>query len=340
METTLMKITSSSLFDGFQRLTASKKTVLTLFGLFSIFLLISWINRAPLPPHGRPRAAQAPPPRAPGNQQIDEEMRSQWQALKTAPKESYLAPMPAASGALDWRGEATQPNPPLIAHAAELAVATKEFTKSRARLEDILERHHSYAAKLRMVGQPTGSELTATLRVPSSEFADAVNDLKTLGSVEREEQTADEITQQHADLEARLKNAQNTLARLKDMLNQGWKAGDPASVQRQISAANAEITRLESERATTARQVTFAQVLFSLREEVVPPAESFGAQFRAAAMAGFGDALSNLSAILLFVISRGPALLLWIVLLYFPSRWLWRNWHSNTAREADLTAGA
>jgi hypothetical protein len=57
-------------------------------------------------------------------------------------------------------------------------------------------------------------------------------------------------------------------------------------------------------------------------------------------MAGFGDALSNLSAILLFVISRGPALLLWIVLLYFPSRWLWRKWHSNTAREADLTAGA
>ena len=70
-------------------------------------------------------------------------------------------------------------------------------------VEDILERHHSYAAKLRMVGQPTGSELTATLRVPSSEFAEAVNDLKTLGNVEREEQTADEITQQHADLEAR-----------------------------------------------------------------------------------------------------------------------------------------
>ncbi len=335
-----MKITFPSLFAGFQRLTATKKTVLTLFGLFSMLLLFSWISRAPLAPGGRPRIATQVPSRAPGNQQIQEEMKEQWQAMKTARKEATLVPMPSASGAVDWAGGPLQSNPPLIAHAAELAVATKEFTKSRAKLEEILERHHSYAAKLRMVGQPTGSELTATLRVPSSEFADAVNDLKTLGSVEREEQTADEITQQHADLEARLKNAQNTLARLKEMLAQGWKAGDPASVQRQISAVNGEIARLESERATTARQVTFAQVLFSLREEIVLPTESFGAQFRAATLAGLGDALNTVSAILLFVISRGPALLLWVLLLFFPSRWLWRKWHTNPRPEVGLPAGA
>jgi Domain of unknown function (DUF4349) len=335
-----MKITFPSLFEGFQRLTATKKTVLTLFGLVSILLLISWISRAPLPPNARPRISAQAPAHAPDDEEIQAELKKQWQTIKSAPGEANLVPMPASSGAVDWAGSSIQPNPPMIAHAAELAVATKEFTKSRAKLEEILERHHSYAAKLRMVGQPAGSELTATLRVPSSEFADAVNDLKTLGNVEREEQTADEITQQHADLEARLKNAQNTLARLKDMLQQGWKAGDPASVQRQISAVNGEIARLESERASTARQVTFAQVLFSLREELVPPTESFAAQFRAAAVAGLGDTLSNVSAILLFVISRGPALLLWVVLLYFPSRWMWRKWHSNADREADLAAGA
>jgi hypothetical protein len=334
-----MKITFPSLFEGFQRLTATKKSVLTLLGLFSILLLISWISRAPLQPNIRPRISTQAPARPPGTEKIQEELKEQWQAVKSAPRVANLVPMPASSGAVDWAGSSIQPNPPMIAHAAELAVATKEFTKSRAKLEDILERHHSYAAKLRMVGQPAGSELTATLRVPSSEFADAVNDLKTLGNVEREEQTADEITQQHADLEARLKNAQNTLARLKDMLQQGWKARDPASVQRQISAVNSEIARLESERANTARQVTFAQVLFSLREEIVPPAEGFAGQFRAAAAAGLGDALGNVSAILLFVISRGPALLLWVLLLYFPSRWMWRKWNSHADREAGLAAG-
>jgi hypothetical protein len=41
---------------------------------------------------------------------------------------------------------------PLMAHTAELAVATHDFAKSRTSLEEILQRHRGYAAKLRMAG--------------------------------------------------------------------------------------------------------------------------------------------------------------------------------------------
>ncbi len=229
---------------------------------------------------------------------------------------------------------------PMIAHAAELAVATKEFAHSRSTLEEILERHHGYAAKLRMVGQPAASTLTATLRVPSSEFASAVTDLKTLGNVEREEQTADEITQQRADLEARLVNAQNTLARLQEILAKGGKIHNLLEVQRQLAGVSAEVARLEAERASTEHRVIFAQVLLSLREELKPPAESVAAEFRAAAMAGLSDALSSLSAIVLFVISRGPITILWVVLVFFPGRWMWRKWHPAVGAQASVPQGA
>jgi len=229
---------------------------------------------------------------------------------------------------------------PMIAHAAELAVATKEFAHSRSTLEEILERHHGYAAKLRMVGQPAASTLTATLRVPSSEFASAVTDLKTLGNVEREEQTADEITQQRADLEARLVNAQNTLARLQGILAKGGESHNLLEVQRQLAGVSAEVARLEAERASTEHRVIFAQVLLSLREELKPPAESVAAEFRAAAMAGLSDALSSLSAIVLFVISRGPVTLLWVVLVFFPGRWMWRKWHPAVGTQASVPQGA
>ncbi len=59
---------------------------------------------------------------------------------------------------------------PLMAHTAELALATHEFAKSRTSLEEILERHRGYAAKLRMAGRRSGSVLSATLRVPSAEL--------------------------------------------------------------------------------------------------------------------------------------------------------------------------
>ena len=215
---------------------------------------------------------------------------------------------------------------PLIAHTAELAVATKEFGRSRTSLEEILERHRGYAAKLRMVGQKSGSVLSATLRVPSTELSGTVSDLKALGDVEREEQAADEITQQHADLEARLTNARNTLQRLQLMLKQQtYPDGNVRELQRQIANISAEVARLEAERQGSEQRVVFANVFFTLRETVAAPAESFGGQLRAALASGFGDATASLSMLLVFLIGRGPVVLLWCAILWLPVRWVWRR---------------
>lgn len=330
-----------TLIRWFQSLSPGKRALLTILGLCTGLLLLSWAVRQPRISPVSPKVKSATGATTPRGEQMEAELNKQWENLKSATR----VPMPSAvpqqlSGALvDWSNESSPYPAPLIQHAAEVAVTTKEFARSRTNLEEILDRHHGYAAKLRMVGQSSGSTLTATLRVPSSEFNGVVTDLKTLGTVQREEQTADEITAQRADLDARLRNAQNTQARLKDALEQGWKAGNPADIQRQLANVNAEIARLEAEKSATERRVLFSQVLFSLQEEINPPAVSFGAQFRSAAVEGFSEAMSDLSAIVLFVIGRGPAILLWVVLLYFPSRWLWRKWHSSAARNVSLEPG-
>jgi hypothetical protein len=216
---------------------------------------------------------------------------------------------------------------PLIAHSAELAIATKEFARSRTSLEEILERHRGYAARLRMAGRRTGSVLSATLRVPSTELASTVSELKSLGEVEQEEQAADEITQQRADLEARLSNAQGTLRRLQELLNkQTYPDGNVRELQRQIVAASAEVNRLEAERQASEHRVVFANVQFSLREEVASPQESLSAQLHGAAAGGFNEAAASLAAILLFLIGRGPLVLLWMAILFIPARFMFRRW--------------
>ena len=219
---------------------------------------------------------------------------------------------------------------PLVAHTAELAVATHEFAKSRASLEEILEHHRGYAARLRMAGRRSGSVLSATLRVPSAELGATVCELKSLGDVEQEEQAADEITQQRADLEARLSNAQGTLRRLQELLKkQTYPDGNVRELQRQIANASAEVNRLQAERDASEHKIIFANVQFSLREVVSAPAESLGAQLHTAATAGFGEASASLSAILLFLIGRGPVALLWMLILYLPARLVWRRWLVN-----------
>ncbi len=219
---------------------------------------------------------------------------------------------------------------PLMAHTAELAMATHDFAKSRTSLQEILDRHRGYAAKLRMAGRRNGSILSATLRVPAAELGATVGELKSLGDVEQEEEAADETTQQRADLEARLSNVQGTLRRLQELLKkQTYPDGNVRELQRQIANASGEVNRLQAERDASEHKVIFANVQFSLREVVSAPAESLGAQLHAAAAAGFSEAAESLSTILLFLIGRGPVALLWMVVLYVPARLIWRRWLAN-----------
>jgi hypothetical protein len=221
---------------------------------------------------------------------------------------------------------ATAYREPQVAYSAELTVATREFAHSRSSVEEILERHHGYVAKLRMVGEPAGSILSATLRVPSSEYRSALSELKGVGVVEHEEEAADEITQQHSELEARLVNAQNEEQRIQRILqNKDDKFIDFGSLERQVATLRGEIERIETERSASRSQVSFANVFISLREERTSAAETIGAKLRNAATGGLNDALDSLSTILLFLVGHGPLLVLWAALIYFPVRFFWRR---------------
>lgn len=144
--------------------------------------------------------------------------------------------------------------------------------------------------------------------------------------MEHEEEAADEITQQHSELEARLVNAQNEEQRIQRILqNKDDKFSDFGSLERQVTALRGEIERIETERAATRSQVSFANVFFSLREERTSTAETMGGKLRSTAIGGVNDALESLSSILLFLAGHGPLLVLWAVLIYFPARFFWRR---------------
>ena len=223
-------------------------------------------------------------------------------------------------------GTANAFHEPQIAYSAELSVVTREFVHSRSTIEEILDRHRGYVAKLRMVGQPAESVLSATLRVPTTEYRSALAELKAVGVVEREEESADEITQQHSELEARLVNAQNEERRIQQLLkDRDGKVIDEESLARQVALLRSEIERIEAERYASTSRVSFANVFFTMREERIPVAETVGAKLRSAAVGGLSDAFESISSILLFLAAHGPLLALWAALIYFPARFFWRR---------------
>jgi hypothetical protein len=317
----------------FRQLSPARRRWVLLASVLVAFLplfMITTNQRPKTPSHAVPTVAGTPGP-IPDNSLIDVP-RS---AIDSAYRPQTVAPRAYESYKTATAGSLGLPNEPRIAYSAELSVTTKEFAHSRSSLEEILDRHHGYVAKLRMVGQPSGSVLNATLRIPSSEYRSALTDLKSVGIVEHEEESADEVTQQHNDLEARLLNAQNQERNLKQMLeDRSPKFDDLTPLERQLALLRSEIQRMQIERNAYLSPVAFANISFSLQEEHTAPAETLAAQLKSAAVSGFGDVLATLSTILLFAVSRGPLLLLWAVLLFIPARYFWRRRSLFALREA------
>ena len=249
---------------------------------------------------------------------------------------SYRAPAPA-TGAPKQDGSAI-PSTPMIARTAELAITTKDFEAARARVEEILKRQGGYVGQMNVSSSSDAErKLTATLRVPADHLDMAIAELKKVGRVESESQAGEEVTSQYVDLQARLTNARNTEQRLTELLRtRTGKLEEVVTVEEKLSEVREEIERMEAEKKALTKRVDFGTVTLSLTEEhqaqmrMVPP--SVGTQFRNAAVEGYRSVVDGVVNVLLFLMSWGPSLLLWGVILFFPARYIWRKARANAAQ--------
>jgi len=92
---------------------------------------------------------------------------------------------------------------------------------------------------------------------------------------------------------------------------------------------------MEAEQQTLEHRVSFATVDLKLAEEykaeLTTPAPSVAMQLRNALVDGFRTAFQSLLALVLFFAESGPTLLLWLVILAFPSWLLWRRYKRSLA---------
>ncbi len=230
------------------------------------------------------------------------------------------------------------PNAPMIARTVSLTIQVKDVSGSRQALDAILSRYQGYAAELTM-NTPEGSarSFSASLRIPAPALSAALADLRNLGRVQNESQSGEEVTQQHADLVARLKNARETEQRLLAILQQRTgKVEEVLQVEEQISNTRGEIERMEAEQKALEHRVDFATVQLQLAEEYKAqlngPSTSIGTRMHNAIVSGLGNAGSSLLGILLFFEEFGPVLLVWFVVLGTPAWFLWRRFRNAQSR--------
>lgn len=221
---------------------------------------------------------------------------------------------------------------PMIARTVSMSLVVKDFDAGRASLDAILARQNGYAASLN-VSTPPGAARTlqASLRIPAPQLAAALGELKSLGRVEDEAQNGEEVTAEHADLLARLKNSRETERRLQEVLRtRTGKVKDVLDVEQEIARVRGEIEQMEAEQRTLEHRVEFAAVDLKLAEEykaqLNTPAPSVLIQLRNASIDGFRSAFDSLLAVVLFLAESAPSLLLWLGLVGIPAWSLWRRY--------------
>ena len=226
---------------------------------------------------------------------------------------------------------------PMIARTVSLAVVSKDFDASHKSLEAILARHNGYAASL-SVSTPQGAtkSIEASLRVPAAQLAATLSELRALGRVENEGQNGEEVTQQHADLVARLKNSRETEQRLQDILvHRTGKISDVLSVEQEIARVRGEIEQMEAEQKNLEHRVDFATINLQLTEDykaqLSSPAPAVSTLLRNALINGLRTAVDSVLSLVLFFSESGPVVLLWLAILAIPARQLWRRYRRAAA---------
>jgi hypothetical protein len=220
---------------------------------------------------------------------------------------------------------------PMVARTASLTIVVKDFAASRASVEQIVRQFGGYIGEL-TTESPKGSAqtLTATLRIPAPQLDVALMQLKALGRVEQETQGGEEVSEQHADLVARLKNARATEQRLLDVLRQRTgKVGDILQVEQEIANTRQQIEQMEAEQKGLEKRVEYGTVQLKATEDykeelnLTPP--STLTSLHNAATNGYRTLIESLLGVVLWFASYAPVLAFWTLVLFWPARLLWRR---------------
>jgi hypothetical protein len=260
---------------------------------------------------------------------------------------SMPAPQPSArmvqaprADAISSMNENLVSQAPMIARTASLKISAKDFQSARAGVDRIIATFHGFAASMTInnaVGEP--QSLNAELHFPAAQCDAALAALKALGRVEQEQQGGEEVTAQVVDLDARLKNARETETRLQDILKtRTGKVSDVLEVENQIAETRQNIEQMEGEQKALHNRITFSAITLDLHEEYQASLEttepSAGRRIRNAIVDGFRAAAEGSLALVVFLLSAGPSLLLATIILFWPARWAWRRLRTEASAAA------
>jgi hypothetical protein len=168
-------------------------------------------------------------------------------------------------------------------YVAEVSLVVEEFSKTDEELSKLIKQFDGYFAAVsvdRTHGEHRSGRWVA--RIPVAQFDAFLDALEDLGIPERRHVTAQDVTEEFVDLQARITNKQRLEERILKLLeDQSGEIKEVIEVERELARVRGEIEQMAGRLRYLKNRTALTTVTINAREErdyVAPQAPTFAAR--------------------------------------------------------------
>jgi hypothetical protein len=199
---------------------------------------------------------------------------------------------------------------------AELALRVDDVDAAVTELRALAERSGGYLANASASGSADDRTALLELRVPTGRVEPIRAALSSLGELTTDTQTSEDVTEQQADLGARVASGRIEEQRILAIMEQ--RAGSVADVlgaEKELARVRESIERLEAEQRTLEHRIDLASVRVTLAKRAIPWSETPGESIASAARAGLQVARTFYTGAAMAVAAVAPTALPFVALV-------------------------
>jgi Domain of unknown function (DUF4349) len=200
---------------------------------------------------------------APSSQQFSSDGAAPASVPMTAESLDQSQKMAAASPVSQPRSQ------PQLIKTANLQVTVKSVINSLEQVKAIAQQQQGDILNLSDQIPTEGSRhrtASIQMRVPQAKLDDAIKALKALGDLDSQSITAEDVSTQLVDSQARLKNLRRTEETLLEIMGRSGGVSDVLKVSQELSNVRTQIEQITAQLTALQNQVAYSSIHLSLVE--------------------------------------------------------------------------
>jgi len=151
-----------------------------------------------------------------------------------------------------------------IIRTAYVAMRVNDVTDAVAEVRALVAKRKGIISGESLSSGTPGGYASITAQVPAADLTAFLDELGALGKVDSLDVTAQDVTTQVIDLDARIAVLESSIERLNALLSEATRVEDIVAIESELSMRQADLDSLTSQRTYLAEQVAMSTVTISL----------------------------------------------------------------------------